>query len=241
MDAWSFLRLPSLPNLGGGGPHLTCSRTSSRYLNCRRVSANHRSSQLPPAAPPESVVGLLTRRSEVQILPPPPLSGPTHPCPMQGSAARAPRTPGVRGRVFGRRVAAWGSTGHAPCSCTTQRLLTVDHRSGSSFRRFAGAGLVTLGEFGSRRPDRSVRRACRPWAHAPNPRDRVPHDEARLRALRNGYFSIRRDVDLRLLGHQIPDARAGFYRRGRLLEGSPCRRNPGVGGLARCPGECFPT
>jgi len=36
------------------------------------------------------------------------------------------------------------------------------------------------------RPDKSERRACRPWPDATNPRDRVPHDEARLRSFRNG-------------------------------------------------------
>ena len=63
------------------------------------------------------------------------------------------------------------------------------------------------------RLNRSARRACRPWAGATNSRDRVPHDEARLQPLRNGDFSIGRDVDLGVFGHQVPDAGAGFYRR----------------------------
>jgi hypothetical protein len=47
------------------------------------------------------------------------------------------------------------------------------------------------GEHQAHRVDRSEYRTRHPWADAADSRDRVPHDESRLRALRNGQFGIR--------------------------------------------------
>ena len=64
----------------------------------------------------------------------------------------------------------------------------------------------------ARLTDSSPCRARPPWADAPNSGDGVAHNEAGLRPIGNGNLSFGRDVDLCVPGHQIPDARAGFYR-----------------------------
>lgn len=78
--------------------------------------------------------------------------------------------------------------------------------------------------------DWSERRACRPRADAPNTRDRVPHEEARLRILGDRDLRIRRDVDLRVPGHQVPDATAVFYPRPCMND---CTRVDPDSGLSR--------